>query len=291
MSSLVGAAARAQQEAPAEAAPEPVPMQAAPPSSPPSPSSATAAPQPQTPAAQRSNDVAAPRAHDAAATTRDGTFLPTTVSARIGNQRVIGMVLGGYDTTGGQGGLLSGVVEGALFHRVALRIGADYVAPLNTAKLSAAVRVNILSQERFGVDLGLALRFNQVGFTESNGEFESMVLIGRRWNRAALFGNAVFGVGIDPAERDGEVRAAFLYSLTDRLNLGLDARGRFDLGDDTPGRAKNKLESDFDLVAGPLVTYSIGPVQFMAQAGAHTLVQHEVASGGFVALGGVGAVY
>src|SRR4051794_1307931 len=43
------------------------------------------------------------RRNSAAQVTRDGTFLPTTLPARVGDHYVAALFLGGYETTPGQG--------------------------------------------------------------------------------------------------------------------------------------------------------------------------------------------
>ena len=232
-----------------------------------------------------------PVRRDAATVSRDGTFLPLTLTPRIGDQRVMGMFLGGYDTAQGQGATFSSVVEGALFNRVALRVGVDYLSGTGQWSPSAGVRVGILRQEKYGVDLGLAAMYKNTGFSEANGEFELIVSIGRRWNRFSLFGNAAYGQGLTATERDAEARVGFLYAVHERVNVGFDARARFDLGADDPARVTKKLETEFDLLAGPLASVAVGPVAFLAQAGAHVMSIHEEPIVGFAAIGGVGAAF
>jgi hypothetical protein len=218
---------------------------------------------------------------------RDGTFLPQTLSARIGDQRVMGMALGGYDTTSnGQGGaLFQSVVEGALFNRVALRAGVDYTAPDRKFEPSVGLRVAILRQERHGIDLGVAALYKNRGFSEPDGEVEMIVTIAHRWNRLGLYGNLAYGQGLKPTERDGEVRVALLYQLARRFHLGFDARGRIDLG------SGDAVDIPFDLVVGPVAGATVGKFVFLAQAGGRVAIVNDNPVGGFTALGGIGALY
>jgi hypothetical protein len=233
-----------------------------------------------------------PPRRDGMQVARDGTFLPSTLTARIGDQRVAGLSLGGYESTPGRGAIFSSWVEGAIFNRVALRAGIEYVSQLGNVRPSAGIRVGILRQENHKIDLGAALVYKNVGFTEATGgEFEMMVLLGRRWGRLGLFGNLVYGQGIDPGERDGEVRLSLLYAVHQRVNVGLDARARIDLGEETAARKKSSLEDDFDFVAGPLVTVAFGPIALLAQVGGTAVLRQERAAGGVLALGGLGAAF
>jgi len=244
------------------------------------------------PASSKDSDEPPPR-RDAAQSARDGTFLPMTLSARIGDQRVAAVVYGGYDSAQSQGGALTAVVEGALYRHLAVRVGVDYLSNRpGSAAATAGVRVGILRQERHGIDLGVVALYKQQGFTETTGELEFMVAVARRWSRFALFGNAVYGQGFLSTERDAELRIAALYSFGDRWNLGADARARIDLGDPPAGSRPAAAEAAFDLVAGPTASVALGPVALLAQAGVHALTfDAGGTSVGAIALGGVGASF
>jgi hypothetical protein len=228
---------------------------------------------------------------DAAQVARDGTFLPTTWSARVGDQRVAAWSLGGYDTAPGEGGLFQTVVEGAIANRVALRAQIEYVPSLEQVAVTAGLRVGILRQEKHKIDFGLAAFYKNRGFSEADGEIEVAVLLARRWGRLGTFANVVYGQGINPDERDAEIRLAALYAANEHVNLGMDVRARLDLGEHDAARDADKLENDFDFIAGPMVSYAVSHLYLTAQAGVHTVVQREVASAGFVALGGVGTAF
>lgn len=231
----------------------------------------------------------APR-RDAAEVSREGTFLPTTLSARIGDQRVAATALGGFDTADGQGALATFLVEGALFNRITLRVGVEYLPASTTWSPTVGFRAGLLRQEKYGVDLGFSAVYKQRGYTQSSGEFEFALTIDHRWNKFGVFGNVVFGTGIDPRERDGELRAAFLWFAHPRVNVGLDARARFDLGEDTPGREEDQLKSNIDFFGGPVLSVAVSRFALLAQAGAHVLVADDTAAG-FFATGGVGASF
>jgi hypothetical protein len=241
--------------------------------------------------AQPATDRDVPR-RDGMQVTLDGTFLPTVLTARIGDQRVAALSLGGYETTPGRGAVLSTFVEGALFHRVALRAGMEYVSAVGGVRPSAAVRVALLRQERHHLDLALSLAYKNLGFSEAKGgEFEVVVALARRWGGLGLFGNLVYGQGIDRSERDAELRLALLQALGRRVNLGLDARARLDLGADTPARLGSGIEDDFDFVAGPLVCVALGPMALLAQLGGTAVIRQERPTGGFIAQGGLGGAF
>ncbi|MDB4970107.1 MAG: hypothetical protein JWN44_5796 [Myxococcales bacterium] len=238
----------------------------------------------------RSDERIGPQ-RDANTGVRDGTFLPQTFSARVGDQRVMGLAMGGYDTTAGQGALFQTIVEGAIVNRVAIRAGVEYTPAAGRFSPSVGVRVGLLRQERFGVDFGLGAFYKNSGFTEEKGEFEFVAMLARRWNRIALFANLIYGQGLAQTERDGELRIALMAQVHPMVHVGLDTRARFDLGEETPARMASGLEANFDLIAGPVAAVTVGHFVFQAQAGGRVVVVAEQPRGGFAAMGGAGAMF
>jgi hypothetical protein len=231
----------------------------------------------------------APRATTVA---RDGELLPQTFSPTIGHKQVIGLFLGGYDSAKLQGPEFSALVEGQLFHRVAIRVGVDYQDAIHSVYPSVGVRVGILQQERFKVDLGLIAQYKKLGFSEASGEFEFGVLVGHRWGKLGAQLNAIYGQGLDEGERDAEVRASVLYFIRPRLNAGLDVRARVDLGQEDEARTEAKLEADFDFLGGAIAQLTVVEhIVLMAEVGPHVVVISEKPQAGAVALFGVGATY
>lgn len=231
----------------------------------------------------------APRA---ATVAREGQMMPLTVSPVIGHKQVLGVFLGGYDSAAGQGPAFSALVEGQLWKRVAVRVGVDYQDAIHSVYPSVGLRVGILGQEKYHVDVAVLGQYKNLGFSEASGEFEFGVLVGHRWSRAGVFANALYGQGLDAGERDLEARAAFLYYAHPRINVGLDVRARADLGADSPARQKVKLQSDFDLLAGATASLTVWKhLVLMAEVGPHVVLIHEHPSAGVAAIGGVGATY
>jgi hypothetical protein len=235
-------------------------------------------------------EVAPRQAPEAAEVAATGNFLPTVVGARVEPAHMTALGLGGHDGAPGQGGVFSGIVEAGVYKRVAIRVGFD---KLGDAKASALVglRVGLTEQERSGLDLSVGAQYKNRGFSEVAGEVEVLVSAGRRWGDLALLANLVFGQGTDAGERDGEARTGLYYTLSRAFGLGFDARARVDLGHEDAARTMNKLENDFDMVAGPLVTVTHGQVLALVQAGDHTLVSHEQAKSGLIVMGGLGCTF
>ena len=83
---------------------------------------------------------------------------------------------------------------------------------------------------------------------------EAFVSLGRRFGRATVIGNLVYGQDPEGNERDGEVRAAAQVGMG-RWTLGAEARARFALG--AQHGAQAKAEPTFDLLAGPVAAATL----------------------------------
>jgi hypothetical protein len=228
----------------------------------------------------------------AAEVAREGQTLPQTFSATIGHKAVVGVFTGGYDSAPGAGPAFGAVVEGQLWNRVALRVGVDYQDAIHSVYPTAGVRVGILRQDKYKVDLGVIAQYKNLGFSEASGEFEMGVAVGHRWNKLGVQANALYGQGLVPGERDAELRASALYFVHPKINVGLDMRARLDLGEDNAQRQKDKLENDFDFLGGAVAQVVVlKHLILLAEVGPHVVIFQEKASAGALAIGGIAATY
>jgi hypothetical protein len=214
-----------------------------------------------------------------------GMFLPETVAPRTDSQRAFALVLGGYDTPR-QKGQLEGTADVTLFGPVAARVGVLYGQTSNRLRPSAGLRVQALSQDKHGIDMGFGAFYRPEGFTEAGGEIEVLAMFARTFGHLGLFANLIYGQDPEAAERDGEVRLACLYAWSARFQGGIDTRMRFDLGSDA-GKARTQGEAELDFVAGPTVSYVLGDVALVAQTGLSGVGYHNDPRWGMVALGGL----
>jgi hypothetical protein len=242
------------------------------------------------PAAARAQDLAeqphawAPAVTAAAA----GSYLPETLSARVGSTPAFGYASGGYDTSH-RGPLIDSAVEAAIWGPFAIRVQATYSNDTDKMRPSVAGRVQLLRQERNGVDGSLTVFFKTEGFTETEGEIETFASVGHRFERLSLVGDLVYGQDPEGNERDGELHAAAFHQHK-WLFYGLDSRVRFAIGAQH-GRAAT-TEPVFDFIAGPIVIAATGAVAFFAQAGPSAFeLSNSPSRLGIAALGGIGAAY
>jgi hypothetical protein len=227
-----------------------------------------------------------------ALSTAEGAFLPLTLLPSVGPARAQGSVMGGYDSARSSPRMES-YAEARIFGPIALRLGASLrdEGPENALAPSLGARVQVLRRDRAGIDGAVALTYKAEGFTEPEGELEAVLAVGTRIGRFLILGNLAYGQDGEGNERDGELRAATLYQAMSRLQLGLDARGRFDLGSNHD-TLKAKNEPLYDLDVGPVLTATLGPVALNLHGGASVIrrVDEQTAVGAIV-LGGVGTSF
>ena len=217
-------------------------------------------------------------------TAEAGMLLPYSVSPRTDSQRGVVKVLGGYDTTR-ERMQFEAVADVTIWGPIAIRAGAMYGQKSDTFRPTIGLRVQALSQERQGIDLGFGAFYKPEGFTEAEGEIEVMVMAARRFGRIGTFANLVYGQDPEGRERDGELRVGALYAVMVPLQVGLDARLRFDLGSEEEQREKEG-GAEYDILFGPTASYAIGPMAIIAHGGL-SVYGTEPAKVGAVALLGV----
>lgn len=219
----------------------------------------------------------------------DGEFLPLTLTARVGATAAVAASYGGYDSA--RGAVMESYGEVTLWGPLALRGTAGIGDGTHRLRPSVAGRVQVLSQRRHGVDGALSIAYRAEGFTEAEGEIETVLALSRTIRGATAIVNLAYGQDPEGRERDGEVRAAVLGAVSRRVQLGVDGRWRFDLGsDEAVLRAGHELAADVDV--GPVAAIALGPLAVTAHGGGS--VVRPVNGGyrvGLVALAGLGTAF
>lgn len=240
--------------------------------------------------AARAQDVIPDQTRDnpALAAATDGAFMPQTLSARLGTVPVFAYGSGGYDSSR-NGPLVDSAVEVEVWGPFAIRAQTTYSNDTDKMRPSIAGRVQLLRQEKHGVDGALTVFFKTEGFTETEGEIETFASVGRRFQKLSLIGNLVYGQDPEGNERDGEVHAAAFHQ-SGRLILGLDSRVRFAIA--TQHGHAATTEPKFDFLGGPVATVASGPIGVFAEVGpsAFQLADNPTRVG-IAALAGLGAAY
>lgn len=252
--------------------------------------------------AQAPAETPAPKLESSSAVSAGaGMFLPTTIAPRVDSQRGYVRMLGGYDSAR-RSAQFDALADVTIIGPLSARVGAMYTEhPIaeggrgkdqpDKFRPSFGLRVQALSQEHAGIDMGVGVFYKPEGFTEAEGEVEAVLSFGRTFGRVATFANLVYGQDPEGKERDGEVRLGALYALTPLLQVGADARLRLDLGEEEGAAvaAAKSSRAEYDLVFGPTASYALGPIAAIAQAGM-SVFGAEPARLGAVALVGLAGV-
>jgi hypothetical protein len=198
----------------------------------------------------------------AARSAESGAFLPFTLPASNASQRAYLTMQGGYDVARG-GAVFDTAVQANIVGPLSLRGGAAYVGPDGALRPSVALTVQALRQADHGVDLSVYGGYQAQGFNRVPAA-SLMLSVGRTIGRVSLIGNLGYGYGVEQGEQYGELRLAGLVRALPNLHVGVDLRARVDLERDAD---EPENEPDWDLVAGPMVTWSVGHFALSASGG------------------------
>jgi hypothetical protein len=228
--------------------------------------------------------------HSVSSAAAAGAFLPWTLSARVGENSAQAAGFGGYDAARASARFES-YAEARVWGPLSLRAGTELADARGELRPSLGGRLQLLSRERQGIDGSLAIFYRAEGFSEPEGEIETVVALGGRVERTQLLGNLAYGQDREGNERDGELRAAALVFVAGGLRLGADGRLRCDLGS-TAMKLNTAREATYDLDLGPVAVLSLGPIALLGHVGS-SLVRHFEARPelGVVALAGLGSAF
>jgi len=218
----------------------------------------------------------------------DGTFMPFSLPARVGQTRAFAWGSGGYDSAR-KGAVADTAAEVQLWGPIALRGGATYSNETDRMRPSVGLRAQLLRQDRSGIDGALGVFYKAEGFTEAEGEIETFLSLGHVFERTAIMGNLVYGQDPEGNERDGEVRGSVLRRAG-RFAFGVDTRARSALGTQR-GTAAVK-EPKYDATLGALGSVTVGGLVLFAEAGPNVVkMPQTTARTGAMAFAGLGSAF
>jgi hypothetical protein len=197
----------------------------------------------------------------------DGAFLPFTVGAST--SAAYGRILSGYD--GARSAFVyDGIADAHIVGGLAVRAG--YASSDLSGHASALLggRFQFLSQRQHALDLSAGL-FYMPQDLEGEGLVKASLFLGRNLGAVRLFAN--LGYGQDPEADDGrgELALGFLVPMVPALSLGLDARTRARVFT-SDEKHDGIYEPIFDVIAGPVAHYVLGPVVITGHAGWSSVV-------------------
>jgi hypothetical protein len=129
-------------------------------------------------------------------------------------------------------------------------------------------RLALLRQDRQGVDGSVALFYDPKDFREE-GNIVGALLVARQFGRVGLFANALFGSDPEGDDQQLELRLAASYRAGERLHVGLDTRGRYNLSSDE--KRVGTLTTDWEVQALPTLGLELGSIALVADLGMSAL--------------------
>lgn len=200
-------------------------------------------------------------ARDAAAA---GLLSPFTAPAAISGARASAQSYAGYDSAAAAGRVRA-VADGRLTNFLAMRVEFEHGPGTGSEdRLSVGARVGILTEQRFGVDLGAGLFYQPKDF-RGEGDVAVGLMLARHFERLGLFANALFGSDPEGDDQSLELRFGSLYSASRWLTVGIDARSRLTFSEDQKRVLTRSV--DWELQAAPTAIVCLGPFSVMGLLG------------------------
>ena len=193
---------------------------------------------------------------------------PFTISPRAQAGAALVKSVAGYDQAAAAF-VSRSLAEARLLSFLSLRMEFEHgpgMGPDN--RFGAGLRAQLLNSSDHGIDLGLGAFYQPNDFREE-GQVVGTLLAGRYFGRFGLFANAL--VGGDPEGDDAAVegRLAALWCASEALRLGWDNRLRFNMSKDE--KREGTLTHNWEFQSLPGLSYTIGPVALLAEAGLSAL--------------------
>lgn len=233
----------------------------------------------------------------AASAAEVGSLSPYTLSPRVVAGQSSARTVGGYDTAA-QAYRLRSSAESAVTRYLAVRVDYEH-GPATTAtdRVSLGARLQLLNQKAHGLDVGVAA-FYQPNDFRAEGNVVGGLMLGRRFDKVAIFGSAL--VGSDPEGDDQELdgRLGTLIHVNQLLQIGWDNRFRSVFSKDAKRIGTTTV--DWELALLPNAILTLGPIAVIGEAGFSALQQtqsvgqaeqHRTLRTGLLAMAGAGVAF
>lgn len=191
---------------------------------------------------------------------RDTLLTDAPAVPAVGTVRVTGMGVATQNTDNGATPTGSSSVTGNIGWTPVANLNADVGAYFQVGAQGPAARIRyqFLNQFAHGLDMSGGVRFKTVGFHPDQGEVEFLVAAGRRFGHLELVLNGVFGVETGGGGgKDAEVKAFGGWRFNESVRAGMDGRLQAEVGDTEQAPAGTNTGRDYDLTAGPAVSWMI----------------------------------
>jgi hypothetical protein len=226
-----------------------------------------------------------------------GLASPYTLSAKVVQGQSWARAVGGYDSAA-QAFRVTSSAETALTSYLAFRADFDHGPSTSTTdRVSFGLKLQLLSQNAHGLDLGVGLFYQPNDFRQE-GNIVGALMLGRRFNSVTVLASAL--LGSDPEGDDQEVdgRLGTLIRVSRLVELGLDSRFRSVLSSDAKRIGSSGI--DWEMALLPNANLRLGPLLLIGEAGFTALqttnlvgepTEHKNLRTGIIIMSGVGAAF
>lgn len=245
-------------------------------------------------APERADPTRSPEVATAASAAEAGYLSPYTLPARVVSGRSWARAVGGYDT-GASTYRVRSSAEASMTNYLALRVDFEHgPSTSSNDRAGLGARLQVLNQKAHGLDVGVGLSFQPSDF-RGEGNLVGGFMLGRRFNRVAIFGSALLGSDPEGDDQELDGRLSTLVRVHPAVHLGWDNRFRAVLTNDTKRFGTTTV--DWELAMLPSVVLTFGPIAFIGEAGFSALQQthsvgrpeqHRTVHKGLLAMAGAG---
>jgi hypothetical protein len=135
------------------------------------------------------------------------------------------------------------------------------------------MRLQLLSQQAHGVDLGVGLFYQPQDF-RGEGNVIGGLMAGRSFGRLVLLGSALVGSDTEGDDQEVDGRLGALVSVGRRVDVGLDSRLRTAVSSDIKRVGTSTV--DWEMALLPNANVKLGRVLLIAEAGFSALKMTEL---------------
>jgi hypothetical protein len=186
---------------------------------------------------------------------------------------------GGWDGAAGRAAATA-QVEAALLPRASVFTSVEIGGLTRETRPAIGAAVQLRDPRDGHVGARISVAYRPEGFSEPEGEIESVVVVSRVFGADALRGLVAYGQDPEGRESDAELGISFLHRASQALFVGATARTRFAI-------ALKVGEPRWDTVAGGVGGVAFGHSRVELLVGADS-VAYSAVSTGVVALVSVG---
>jgi hypothetical protein len=227
----------------------------------------------------------------------DGLLSPFASPALILTSRASAQSYAGYDSAVSLARVRASA-EGRLASFLSVRVEFEH-GPTTGAddRVSVGARLGILTQQKYGLDLGAGLFYEPKDF-RGEGNIVSGLMVARHFRRLGVFASGLFGSDPEGDDQLLELRLGSLYAANEWLSIGVDGRSRSSFSQDQKRTQARSI--DWELQAGPTAIFCLGQVSLMALVGPSIIRETPAGGessrdprthGGLLAMAGAGSAF